>query len=205
MRLAIPKERRPYERRVAASPDTVKKYKALNIDVVVESGAGAGASIPDDSFAAAGATIAPDLESTLKDADVVLKATKVDGVYDKDPMKHNDAVRFDRLGYLEVLSRSLHVMDSTAISLCKENDLPIIVLNIREPGAVVDAIRGEDGVWLFDLGFVRPVSPNAEARSRSSVCQRPFMSSPSAPINARSISSPGGAAAWGRVASPWRP
>ncbi|MEC7948762.1 MAG: UMP kinase [Myxococcota bacterium] len=60
-------------------------------------------------------------------ADVILKATKVDGVYDMDPAKHAEAVRFDELTYLEVLNRGLRVMDSTAISLCMDNEIPIVV------------------------------------------------------------------------------
>src|SRR3954470_16967171 len=73
MRMAILKERRADERRVAASPDTVKKYRGLGLEVVVETGAGDGASIPDKAFADAGAEIAPDAASTYADADVVLK------------------------------------------------------------------------------------------------------------------------------------
>jgi NAD(P) transhydrogenase subunit alpha len=76
MKLAIPKERRAGERRVAASPETVKKYKALGLDVAVETGAGEGASIPDQAFADAGATIAPDAASAVADADIVLKVQR---------------------------------------------------------------------------------------------------------------------------------
>ena len=76
MRLAIPKERRADESRVAVSPDAIKKYVGLGFDVVVESGAGEGASLADDSFVAAGATIAPDAASALGDADVVLKVQR---------------------------------------------------------------------------------------------------------------------------------
>ena len=74
---------------------------------------------------------------------ILLKATKVDGVYDKDPAKHDDAVRYDRLDYLEVLSQGLHVMDSTAISLCKENDLPIVVFDMLATGNIQRVICGE--------------------------------------------------------------
>jgi uridylate kinase len=74
---------------------------------------------------------------------VLLKATKVDGVYDKDPMKHDGAVRYDRLNYLEVLARGLNVMDSTAISLCKENDLPIVVFDMLAPGNIRRVVCGE--------------------------------------------------------------
>jgi H+-translocating NAD(P) transhydrogenase subunit alpha len=76
MKIAIPKERRAHERRVAASPDTVKKFKAHGLDVVVEAGAGAGASIPDQAYADAGATIAPDEAAALGDADIVLKVQR---------------------------------------------------------------------------------------------------------------------------------
>jgi uridylate kinase len=76
-------------------------------------------------------------------ADCIMKATKVDGVYDSDPMTNPDAVRFDELPYMEVLSRGLKVMDSTAISLCMDNDLPIIVFNLTTDGNIVRALRGE--------------------------------------------------------------
>ena len=76
MKIAIPKERRPNETRVAASPDTVKKFIALGFEVAVESGAGEGASIPDDAFAAAGAAIARDEAAALADADIVLKVQR---------------------------------------------------------------------------------------------------------------------------------
>jgi NAD(P) transhydrogenase subunit alpha len=76
MRIGIPRERRPDEARVAASPDTVKKFVAFGIEVVVEPGAGAGASVPDDAFAAAGARLAADEADCLKDADVVLKVQR---------------------------------------------------------------------------------------------------------------------------------
>jgi uridylate kinase len=76
-------------------------------------------------------------------ADIILKATKVDGVYDKDPMKHRDAVKFAQLSYLEVLQRDLKVMDSTAISLCRDNNLPIMVFNLTEKGNIERAVCGE--------------------------------------------------------------
>jgi uridylate kinase len=76
-------------------------------------------------------------------AEVLLKATKVDGIYDKDPKKHAGAVRFERLTYLEVLQRDLQVMDSTAIALCRDNRLPVIVFNLGEPGNVRRVINGE--------------------------------------------------------------
>ena len=76
-------------------------------------------------------------------ADVILKATKVDGVYDSDPMLNPEAKRFERLNYIEVLQRGLRVMDSTAISLCMENDLPIVVFDFNVDGNVVRAVKGE--------------------------------------------------------------
>lgn len=76
-------------------------------------------------------------------ADVIMKATKVDGVYDKDPMKHSDAVKFDQLGYIEVLNRRLDVMDSTAITLCMDNNLPIICFNMKQAGNIVKVVNGE--------------------------------------------------------------
>jgi len=76
-------------------------------------------------------------------AEVLLKASKVDGVYDKDPNEHAKAKRFERLAYLDVLNRRLGVMDVTAISLCMEHRLPIIVFNLRKEGNIVKAVRGE--------------------------------------------------------------
>ena len=76
-------------------------------------------------------------------ADVVFKATKVDGVYDQDPQRHPNAVRFQNLTYQEVLSREIAVMDSTAIALCKDNDIPIIVFNLFEPGNISKAVAGK--------------------------------------------------------------
>jgi uridylate kinase len=77
------------------------------------------------------------------DADVLIKATKVDGVYDSDPKKNPDAVKFDRLTYIDALNRGLGVMDSTAISLCMENHLPILVVNLWDPKALRDVLLGE--------------------------------------------------------------
>ena len=77
------------------------------------------------------------------DADVVIKATKVDGVYDADPMTHPEARRFDRLTYIETLNRRLEVMDATAISLCMDNNLPILVLNLWNQDALRMALYGE--------------------------------------------------------------
>ena len=76
-------------------------------------------------------------------AEVILKATKVDGVYDADPVKNSAAKRFDELSYIEVLNRELKVMDSTAISLCMDNNLPIIVFNLMEKGNIKRVVSGE--------------------------------------------------------------
>jgi len=76
-------------------------------------------------------------------ADVILKATKVDGVYDRDPMLHAEASRYDQISYLQVLERGLKVMDATAISLCMDNKLPIVVFNLLRPGNIRRAIAGE--------------------------------------------------------------
>ncbi len=76
-------------------------------------------------------------------ADVIMKATKVDGVYDADPKKVPTAKRFERLSYLEVLQRDLKVMDSTAISLCRDNNLPILVFSMVQPGNIERVVCGE--------------------------------------------------------------
>ncbi|PLX46314.1 MAG: UMP kinase [Deltaproteobacteria bacterium] len=77
-------------------------------------------------------------------AEALLKGTKVDGVYDKDPVKHPDAVRFSRLDYLDVLNQNLKVMDSTSISLCRDNNLPIVVFDFTVPGNIAKVIAGEN-------------------------------------------------------------
>jgi uridylate kinase len=76
-------------------------------------------------------------------ADVILKATKVDGIYDADPQKVPDAKMISRISYLDVLSRGLKVMDTTAISMCMDNRLPIIVFNLNVPGNLQRVVLGE--------------------------------------------------------------
>ena len=76
-------------------------------------------------------------------AEVILKATKVDGIYTKDPVKHADAERYESLTYLEVLQRGLKVMDATAVSLCMENRLPIVVFDLNQPGNIRRVVCGE--------------------------------------------------------------
>jgi uridylate kinase len=83
------------------------------------------------------------LRATEIGADVVIKATKVDGVYDSDPKKNSAAVKFDQMTHLDFLSRRLTVMDSTAVTLCMENNLPILVLNFWDTNALTSALRGE--------------------------------------------------------------
>ena len=77
------------------------------------------------------------------EADVILLAKKVDGVYDKDPHKYPDAKKYDTLNYIEVLEQGLQVMDSTATSLCMDNNIPILVFGLDEPGNIKRAISGE--------------------------------------------------------------
>lgn len=76
-------------------------------------------------------------------AEVIMKATNVDGIYDKDPKKHTDAKFYTELKYMDVLKNGLQVMDSTAISLCMDNKLPIITFNLNKPGNIARVVRGE--------------------------------------------------------------
>jgi uridylate kinase len=86
------------------------------------------------------------------EAEVLLKATKVDGIYDKDPMKNQDAVKSDHLTYSDVLMKDLHVMDGTAIALCRESDIPIHVFNLFEKGALLKAVTEKKGGTLVTKG-----------------------------------------------------
>lgn len=82
-------------------------------------------------------------------ADVLVKGTQVDGVYDKDPKRYADAVRFDRLTYDQVIARRLQVMDLTAVTLCAEHDMPLFVFDISDPANLLRAVAGEqDGTWI---------------------------------------------------------
>ena len=76
-------------------------------------------------------------------AEVIMKGTKVDGIYDADPVTHPSAKRFTELPFLSVLNKSLKVMDATAITLCMDNNLPVIVFNLTEPGNIQRVLRGE--------------------------------------------------------------
>jgi uridylate kinase len=83
------------------------------------------------------------LRAIEMEADVILKATKVDGVYSADPVHEPDAEFLPDLTYRDIINKELAVMDSAAVSLCRDNELPVIVLNIRKPGAILDALQGK--------------------------------------------------------------
>ncbi|WP_067140434.1 UMP kinase [Oceanivirga salmonicida] len=76
-------------------------------------------------------------------ADILAKGTKVDGIYDKDPVKYSDAIKYDELSYQEAIIKNLRVMDSTALSLCRENKMPILVFNATENGNILRLVKGE--------------------------------------------------------------
>ena len=99
---------------------------------------GAGTGNPYFSTDTTAALRAAEIE-----ADLILLAKKVDGVYDKDPKKYSDAVKFDNVSYMEVLEKGLQVMDSTATSLCMDNNIPILVFGLDTPGNIKRAITGE--------------------------------------------------------------
>lgn len=100
---------------------------------------GCGTGNPFFSTDTASALRAAEIE-----ADVIFKATMVDGVYDKDPNKYADAVKYDHLTFSEVISKGLGVMDSTAAAMCKDNNLPILVFNLGQPENIVAAVKGEE-------------------------------------------------------------
>ena len=125
------------EMRAVAEPYIRRRaIRHLEKGRVVIFGAGTGNPFFSTDTAAA-------LRASEIDADVVIKATKVDGVYDSDPKKNPDAKQFDQLSYIEVLNRRLEVMDSTAVTLCMENNLPILVLNLWDPDALINALKGD--------------------------------------------------------------
>jgi uridylate kinase len=126
------------EMRAVAEPYIRRRaIRHLEKGRVVIFGAGTGNPFFSTDTAAA-------LRAAEIDADVVIKATKVDGVYDADPQKNPAAKKFTRLSYIEVLNRRLEVMDSTAVSLCMENNLPILVVNLWDPKALFGALYGEE-------------------------------------------------------------
>ena len=85
------------------------------------------------------------------EANCVLKATKVDGVYDKDPKKHADAVKFERLEFSEAISKRLAVMDQTAFSMCQDHGMPVIVLDLHQEGNMARAVMGEQVGTIVEL------------------------------------------------------
>jgi uridylate kinase len=125
------------EMRAVAEPYIRRRaIRHLEKGRVVIFGAGTGNPFFSTDTAAA-------LRAVEVDAGVLIKATKVDGVYDSDPRKNSNARKFDNLTYIEVLNRRLEVMDSTAISLCMDNNLPILVVNLWDPSALERALRGD--------------------------------------------------------------
>ncbi len=100
---------------------------------------GCGTGNPFFSTDTAAALRAAEIE-----ADIIFKASMVDGVYDSDPKKNPDAKKFDCLSYMDVLDKDLKVMDSTAATLCKDNNLPLLVFNLNDPHNIVRAVCGED-------------------------------------------------------------
>ena len=90
------------------------------------------------------------LRAVEVDADLMIKATKVDGVFSADPMKDPDARRYDQVGYDEALRRKLGVMDATALVLCRDNNMPLRVINVNRPGALLRAALGEDEGTLVE-------------------------------------------------------
>lgn len=126
--LDMPKVAEPFIKR--------KAIRHLEKGRVVIFGAGTGNPYFTTDTAAA-------LRAIEINADLIAKATKVDGIYDKDPVKFSDAVRYEEVTYDEVLTKNLRVMDATAISLCRENSLPILVFNLLEEGNLKKVITGE--------------------------------------------------------------
>lgn len=100
---------------------------------------GCGTGNPFFSTDTAAALRAAEIE-----ADIIFKASMVDGIYDKDPKTHPDAVKFDTITYLDVLNKDLKVMDSTAATLCMDNQIPILVFNLNDPQNIVRAVSGEN-------------------------------------------------------------
>ncbi|MEE8482352.1 MAG: UMP kinase [Acidiferrobacterales bacterium] len=122
---------------VVASYDRVKALRSLDEGTVVVFGGGTGNPFFTTDTAAS-------LRGLEIQADVVLKATKVDGVYSKDPVKHADARRYDRLTYDEVLEKRLGVMDAAAIALCRDQQMPLCIFNINIPGTLLKVVLGEN-------------------------------------------------------------
>jgi uridylate kinase len=114
----------------------------MNGDVVIFSAGTGNPFFTTDSAAC--------LRAIEMDADLVLKATKVDGVYSADPMKDPAAVKYERLSYDEVLDKKLEVMDLTAICLCRDHNMPVRVFKMEKPGALLNIVRGGDEGTLIE-------------------------------------------------------
>lgn len=119
----------PYIRRRA--------IRHLEKDRVVIFGAGTGHPYFSTDTAAS-------LRAVEIEADVIIKGTRVSGVYDSDPEKNPDAVKFDSISYLDVLKKNLRIMDLTAVSLCQENNLPMVVFNMDVPGNLLKLVKGKN-------------------------------------------------------------
>ena len=90
------------------------------------------------------------LRASEMDCDAIFKGTKVDGIYDKDPMKDSDAIKFDKISYSEVLSKNLRVLDSSAVSLARDNNIPIIVFSIKENNSFLNIIEGKGNCSIVE-------------------------------------------------------
>jgi len=133
----IPRVQTAIEMRAVAEPYIrLRAIRHLEKGRVLILGAGTGNPYFTTDTAAA-------LRAMEIEADVLIKATKVDGVYAQDPLVYPDAQRFDHLSYIDALNMGVRVLDSTAISLCMDNHLPLVVLDLWAPGALEGAIRGE--------------------------------------------------------------
>lgn len=117
-----------YERRASVS--------ALGAGTIVVFAAGTGNPYFSTDTAAS-------LRAIETNAEIMFKATKVDGVYDKDPMKYDDAKRYEKIAYAEVLEKGLAVMDLTAVALCRENQMPVMVFDLNESGSLLRAVEGD--------------------------------------------------------------
>jgi uridylate kinase len=126
-----------------AMPEVAEGYirgralKHLKLKRVVVFAAGTGNPLFTTDSAAS-------LRAIEINADIMLKATKVDGVYDADPMTNPNATRYDRLGYTQVINQRLAVMDATAITLCRDHDMPVMVFNVNQPGSLRRVLAGEN-------------------------------------------------------------
>lgn len=132
--------------RVAEAMESSKAVEYLNSGYVVIISGGTG----NPFFTTDTAGVLRALEVK---ADVIMKGTRVDGVYDKDPEKYPDAVKYDKLSFDNAIANNLKIMDQTAFTLCKENNLPIIVFDINVPDALLNILKGNDNIGTFVSNF----------------------------------------------------